>query len=192
LNSAGKDQLALLTAQRKVLVFPNQDFAAQPIEDALAFGGYFGRHHIMSISGTPENHPEIHIVHRGAGDKKVQSTLASRTTSIVWHSDVTNEEQPPGTTIMYMLDTPKVGGDTLFCDNVEAYKRLSPEFQKRLHGLKAVHSSIEQTESSRLIGSIVRREPTMTEHPIVRTHPATGEKALFVNPQCEFRIGCLK
>jgi sulfonate dioxygenase len=148
----------------------------------------------MSISGAPEGYPEIHIVHRGAGDTKVQSLLAGRTTSVTWHSDVTYEEQPPGTTIMYMLDGPQVGGDTLFSDNAEAYRRLSPGLQKRLHGLTAMHSGVEQVESSRLMGGIVRREPVISEHPIVRTHPVTGEKALFVNPQCKFSyhdsLGC--
>lgn len=85
---------------------------------------------------------------------------------------------------MFMLDTPSVGGDTIFSNNVEAYERLSPEFQKRLHGLKAVHSAMEQVESSRAMGGIVRREPVISEHPIIRTHPVTGEKALFVSPQC--------
>ncbi|EHK96045.1 putative Alpha-ketoglutarate-dependent sulfonate dioxygenase [Glarea lozoyensis 74030] len=183
LNNAGRDQLALLTAQRRVLVFPDQDFASLPISDATAFAAYYGRLHVMSISGAPEGFPEIHIVHRGAGDMKVQGLLAGRTTSVTWHSDVTYEEQPPGTTIMYMLDGPQVGGDTLFSDNAEAYRRLSYPMQKRLHGLTAMHSGVEQVESSRLMGGIVRREPVISEHPIVRTHPVTGEKALFVNPQ---------
>lgn len=86
---------------------------------------------------------------------------------------------------MYLLDGPDVGGDTIFSNNVEAYNRLSPGFQERLHGLKAVHSAIDQVESSRSMGGIVRREPVMSEHPLVRTHPVTGEKALFVSPQCE-------
>ena len=185
LNSAGKDQLALLTAQRRVLAFRDQDFADLPIHEAITFAAYFGRLHIMPISGCPEGHPEVHVVHRGAGDKGVQQLLLQRTTSVVWHSDVTYEEQPPGTTIMYILDTPNTGGDTIFSDQVEAYKRLSPGFQERLHGLKAVHSAAEQVNSSRAMGGIVRREPIDSEHPIVRTHPLTREKALFVNPQCK-------
>lgn len=68
----------------------------------------------------------------------------------------------------------------------QAYKRLSPEFQKRLHGLKAVHSGVEQVNASLNGGGIARRDPVTSEHPIVRTHPVTGEKALYVNPQCEF------
>jgi len=59
---------------------------------------------------------------------------------VTWHSDVTYEKQPPGTTFLYLLDGPAAGGDTLFANQAEAYRRLSPEFQKRLHGLKASHS----------------------------------------------------
>ena len=99
------------------------------------------------------------------------------------HSDVTYEAQPPGTTFLYTLDNPKAGGDTLFLNQAAAYRRLSPEFAKRLKGLKAVHSGHEQARAALDRGSIVRRDPVMHEHPIVRTHPVTGEKALFVNPQ---------
>ena len=104
---------------------------------------------------------------------------------MAWHSDVTYEKQPPGTTFLYILDKPGTGGDTLFVDMAEAYRRLSPAFRERLHGLQAVHSGIEQAESARVKGSIVRREPVTSTHPLVRTHPATGEKALYINPQCE-------
>ncbi len=184
LNGRGKDQLALMTAQRKVVVFRDQDFADLPIAEAVEFGAYFGRLHIMNISPCPKGHPEVHLVHRGASDTSVQKVLAGRTNSVVWHSDVTNEEQPPGTTVMYILDTPKTGGDTLFVSMVEAYNRLSPGFQQRLHGLTALHSGVEQAESQKALGGICRREPVANEHPIVRTHPVTGEKALYVNPQC--------
>lgn len=70
-----------------------------------------------------------------------------------------------------------------FGNMVEAYNRLSPEFQKRLHGLEAIHSGHEQAADARARGSVVRREPVANVHPLVRTHPATGEKALYVNPQ---------
>ena len=63
-----------------------------------------------------------------------------RTNSITWHSDVTYEMQPPGTTFLLALDVPGAGGDTIFSNMVVAYNRLSPEFQKRLHGLQVVHS----------------------------------------------------
>lgn len=112
------------------------------IQEALDFGGYFGRHHIHPTSGGPVGHPEIHLVHRGAGINQVTDFLQDSTNSIRWHSDVTYENQPPGTTFLYLLDGPNAGGDTLFVNQVEAYNRLSPEFRKRLHGLKAVHSGM--------------------------------------------------
>lgn len=186
LSTAGKDQLALLVAQRKVVVFRNQDFADLPIQEALDFGGYFGRHHIHPTSGAPEGHPQIHLVHRALGQSELDVFLANRNSSVQWHSDVSYEKQPPGTTFLYLLDSPETGGDTAFVNQVEAYNRLSPAIKERLHGLKAIHSAIEQAENSRSRGGVVRREPVTSEHPIVRTHPVTGEKALYVNSGCEY------
>lgn len=186
LTDAGKSQLARLVAERKVVAFRDQDFAAQPIPDALTFGSFFGRHHIHPTSGAPEGHPEVHLVHRSAGDNTADRFFENRTSSVAWHSDVSYEEQPPGTTFLYVLDLPSTGGDTLFANAVEAYDRLSDGFKERLHGLQAVHSGIEQVNASLRKGSIKRREPVANVHPIVRTHPVTGEKALYVNPQCKF------
>ncbi|KAI1857457.1 hypothetical protein JX265_011192 [Neoarthrinium moseri] len=183
LSNAGKDQLARFVAERKVVAFRAQDFADLPISEALKFGEYFGRHHIHPTSGSPEGHPEVHLVHRGAGDEGAEKFFESRTSSVAWHSDVSYEQQPPGTTFLYNLDIPETGGDTLFANCVEAYERLSPLFQERLHGLKATHSGIEQVNASMARDGIKRREPVVNEHPIVRTHPATGEKALYINPQ---------
>ncbi|KAH7113976.1 TfdA family taurine catabolism dioxygenase TauD [Dactylonectria estremocensis] len=192
LSNSGKDQLALLVAKRKVVAFRDQDLAGLPIKDALDFGGYFGRHHIHPTSGSPKDYPEIHLVHRGAGDHSIDKFFQNRGTSVVWHSDVSYEKQPPGTTFLYVFDQPETGGDTLFVDAVEAYNRLSPALQERLHGLKAIHSGIEQAESSRARGGVVRREPVYNAHPIIRTHPVTREKALYVNPSFVREIVGLK
>jgi alpha-ketoglutarate-dependent taurine dioxygenase len=185
LTTAAKDQLALLVAQRKVVVFRDQDFADLPLPDALNWGGYFGHHHIHPTSGSPEEFPEFHIVHRLGTEGEADSFFAGRTSSVAWHSDVSYEAQPPGTTFLYVFDSPEVGGDTSFVNQVEAYNRLSPALKERLHGLKAVHSGFEQAEFSRGRGGVVRREPITSEHPLIRTHPATGEKALYVNSGCK-------
>ena len=166
LNDAGKDELALLVAQKKVVAFRDQDFADLPIEKALEFGRYFGRLHIHPASGAPKGYPEVHLVHRGADDNSFQDFLQERTNSIAWHSDVTYENQPPGTTILYSLDVPPAGGDTLYVNQAKAYERLSPAFQERLAGLKAVHSGFEQAESSLKRGGVVRRNPVSSIHPI--------------------------
>lgn len=130
----------------------------------------------------PKDHPEIHLVHRGTNDATSDVLLKGRLNTVFWHSDVTYKEQPPGTTFLYIFDSPSTGGDTAFTNTVEAHNRLSPAFRQRLHGLEAVHSGIEQAETSRSRGGIVRRGPVSHRHPIVRTHPVTGEKALFVSP----------
>ncbi|KAF2665283.1 TauD-domain-containing protein [Microthyrium microscopicum] len=192
LTDAGKDELARFVAERKVVAFRDQDFADIPIQEALDFGGYFGRHHIHPASGAPADHPEVHLVHRGADDTTARDFFVENTNSVRWHSDVTYENQPPGTTFLYLLDGPAAGGDTLFVNQAAAYKRLSPDFQKRLHGLTAIHSAHEQANNSKQRGGIVRREPITSEHPLIRTHPSTGEKALFVNPQFTRRIPQLK
>lgn len=176
LTNAGKDELALFVAQKKVVAFRDQDFADLPIQAALEIGGYFGRHHIHPTSGAPEGFPEVHLVHRGADDTTARDFFEERTNSITWHSDVTYEKQPPGTTFLYLLDGPAAGGDTLFANQAAAYRRLSPEFRKRLQGLKVVHSgrswdsrscrtftdhavAVEQADNSRNRGGVVRREP---------------------------------
>lgn len=186
LSSTAKDQLALLVAKRKLVVFLDQDFADQPIQDALDFAKYFGRPYIHLTSPCPEGFPEIHLVHRGAGDKGAKNFMSTRTNTIGWHCDSSFEEQPPGITILCALEVPKTGGDTLFVDQVQAYDNLSPAFKKRLHGLKVIHSGKEQAQFSRNRDGIVRREPATSVHPLVRTHPATGEKALFINKSCNF------
>jgi sulfonate dioxygenase len=188
LTDAGKDELALFVAQKKVVAFRDQDFASLPISEALEVAEYFGPSHIHPASGAPKGYPKVHIVHRSAADTTAADFFEERTNSITWHSDVTYEKQPPGTTFLYLLDGPTAGGDTLFANLAVAYQRLSPEFRKRLHGLKAVHSAHEQANAALARGSIVRREPIATVHPVVRTHPVTGEKALFVNPQFTRRI----
>ncbi|KAF2005053.1 TauD-domain-containing protein [Amniculicola lignicola CBS 123094] len=188
LTDKGKDELALFVAQKKVVAFRDQDLADLPIQEALDFGAYFGRHHIHPTSGAPAGYPEIHLVHRGADDTTAKDFFEERTNSVTWHSDVTYEKQPPGTTFLYLLDGPAAGGDTLFANQAEAYRRLSPAFRERLQGLKAVHSAVEQATNSSNRGGVVRREPVTSIHPLVRTHPVTGEKALWVNPQFTRRI----
>ena len=115
-------------------------------------------------------------------------------TTILWHSDVSYELQPPGLTTFFLLTAPPSGGDTLFVSQVAALKKLSPQFVAFLKTLKAIHSGVEQAEFSRAgrRGGTVRREPVENIHPVVRKHPVTGEEALYVNRQFTRRIVGLK
>lgn len=83
------------------------------------------------------------LMHSTCPDTFAKSFLEDRTNSTVFHSDVTYENQPPGTTFLYVLDSPTAGGDTLFSNMAEAYNRLSPGFRNRLEGLKAVHTGMD-------------------------------------------------
>jgi sulfonate dioxygenase len=101
---------------------------------------------------------------------------------------VTYEINPPSTTFLFILDLPTKdgvvsGGDTLFLSQVEAYERLSPQFQAFLETLSAVHSGYEQANDAQAAGGYVRRAPVSNIHPVVRVHPVTGKKSLFVNEQ---------
>ncbi|KAG6101023.1 hypothetical protein E4U31_003772 [Claviceps sp. LM219 group G6] len=192
LSDRGKDQLALLANEKKVLVFHNQDFPKLPIGQIVDYCRYFGRLFLHSHSGFPKGYPEIHIVHSRAGNTLSSDFFAMHTHSMAWHSDNSFDVQPPGVTFLYALEVPPEGGDTIFADTECAYERLSPAFRNLLHGLQAVHTSRDQAARAVAGGGYVRREPVDTTHPVVRTNPRTGRKALFVNPQYTRRIVGLK
>jgi len=192
LDDNGKDELALLVAQRGVVIFRDQDFANQGPAFATKYGEHFGRLHIHPTSGAPKGHPELHITYRRADPSEFNRVFAERTNAISWHSDVSYELQPPGITFFSVLEGPDAGGDTIFADTVEAYKRLSPEFQKRLEGLHVLHTSGDQASNSRSQGGIERREPVSNIHPLIRTHPVTKEKIIYLNKPFSRRIVELK
>ena len=151
--------------------------------ELTAFSRHFGPVHRHPMTGNVKGFPEFHIVYRDTKNDPFRDYgVDKRVNHTGWHSDLSYELQPPGTTFFFILEQPAVGGgDTLFLSQVEAYNRLSPEFQKRLEGLRALHSAVPQAEFSRKRNGPVRREPVETEHPVVRVHPVTGEKALYVN-----------
>ncbi len=105
----------------------------------------------------------------------------------IWHSDTTYLEQPPMGTMLLSREIPPYGGDTMFANMYLAYEALSPGMQKMLSCLMAVNSSAK-ADVSRTREDRIKSNPTdssnseiMTEHPVVRTHPETGRKALYVN-----------
>lgn len=105
----------------------------------------------------------------------------------VWHSDTTYLEQPPMATLLVAREVPPVGGDTLFANQYMALETLSPRLQELLSGLRGVSSSAKADASRtredriRSDGTVEARKLLIAEHPVVRTHPETGRKALYVN-----------
>ena len=105
----------------------------------------------------------------------------------IWHSDTAYLDEPPMATMLLAREIPPVGGDTLFANMYRAYETLSPGLQGVLEGLEAVNSSaladVSATREDRRRESGVDEEDVEFEaiHPVVRTHPETGRKALYVN-----------
>jgi taurine dioxygenase len=104
----------------------------------------------------------------------------------IWHSDTVYLERPPMGTMLVAREVPPTGGDTMWANMYAAYEALSPGMQRLLDGLRAVNSSaladVSKTREDRIrdSGSGGDRE-YLAEHPVVRTHPETGRKALYVN-----------
>ncbi|KAM0746944.1 TauD-domain-containing protein [Meredithblackwellia eburnea MCA 4105] len=189
LTNRERDQLALWVAQRGVVAFRDQEFIDQEPEWQLYdWGKYWGRLHIHPTSGQPKEFPEFHLVYRDAA-KTWNFEEKDRVTSTVWHSDVSYELQPPGLTALFLYTSPPTGGDT-----GGAYNALSPSFRAYLETLEVLHSGVAQAEHSLKgnRGGVVKRAPVENIHPLVRSHPVTGEKALYINPQFSRRIIGLK
>ena len=105
----------------------------------------------------------------------------------IWHTDTAYLEIPPMATMLIARELPPVGGDTLFASTVAAYEALSPAMQRMLGGLVAVNASakadVTRTREDRIKEGATAQARTAlsAEHPVVRTHPETGRKALYVN-----------
>jgi alpha-ketoglutarate-dependent taurine dioxygenase len=104
----------------------------------------------------------------------------------IWHSDTVYLARPPMATILVAREVPPSGGDTLFANMYAAYEALSPGMQRLLSGLRAVNSSaladVSKTREDRIRDSgNGAGDEYLSEHPVVRTHPETGRKALYVN-----------
>lgn len=138
------------------------------IEQHKAFGRRFAELHIHPLSQMP-GHPEIVEI---ANDENSKFTHGE-----AWHSDATCEDAPPAGSILYMHRIPdNGGGDTQFSNMYRAYDTLSEPVKKLIEGLTAIH------DGENVFKNLFKRESyPQAEHPIVRTHPVTGRKALFVN-----------
>jgi taurine dioxygenase len=103
----------------------------------------------------------------------------------IWHTDTAYLERPPMASMLLARELPPAGGDTLFANMYLAFESLSPALQKLLEGLKAINSSTKadasKTREDRIRTDGAIKQDFLAEHPVVRTHPETGRKALYVN-----------
>jgi taurine dioxygenase len=174
------EQVRAAFLRHLLLVFPDQHIDER---QQIAFSRVFGelQVHVLDQYRHPQ-YPEIYVLSNVAKDGRTTGSHPDKGT-LVWHSDLSFQKRPASATILYGLDVPRAGGDTLYADMYAAYDALDSETRKLLSGLKAVH---DLDASRRRAG-----EPPMTpkqraqappvEHPVVRTHPETKRKLLYIS-----------
>ena len=165
-----------------VLFFRDQDIS---VESQKALGARFGELVVHPNDPGLEGHPEVMPIH--ADENSVRATGER------WHSDVSCDPTPPMGSILRMHTVPESGGDTLFANMYAAYEALSDRMKALIEGLAAVHDGGPYyREVNRMIGrDDGGRSYPSAEHPVVRTHPVTGRRALFVNQMFTVRIADL-
>ncbi|VEU23102.1 DEKNAAC104121 [Brettanomyces naardenensis] len=196
LTDKQKDELALLVEQRGVVFFRNQKLPPKVQRD---LGDYWGQVEVhpqtAQVPGLPgitviwmdyfrQKGLDINYKNNNFGNFDIVKFGSNGTQ--IWHTDLVHEHQPAGITHLHLDSIPDVGGDTIWASGYAAYDKLSEEFKKFLDGKKAVyvsaHSYLDRDDP---LGGLKKVERI---HPLVRTHPATGWKFLFVNRSMTKRI----
>jgi len=178
---AGADDATMVQIQRAldenlVLFFEDQELS---IEQQRDFAARFGPLYVHPFYPGDDDVPEVMILEHDA---------SRRAKSDRWHSDVTYLETPPRAAVLYAQEIPEIGGDTLWASMYAAYEALSPPLQRMLCELRAVHSFAKSFTPERFramqiedrLERVYAENPPVS-HPVVRTNPANGRKALFVN-----------
>ncbi len=147
-------------------------------QQQLTFASHFGEPDIYPFVKGLDDYPQITPILK----------LPEETVNFggIWHSDTVYLKEPPMGTILYAKELPPMGGDTLFANQYQAYESLSAPLREFLDGLTAINSaakgSAAATRSDRVADAGTgEAEVLESEHPVVRTHPETGRKALYVN-----------
>lgn len=165
----------------KVVFFRDQPLThASQVAFARQFGGLTVGHPVF---GHVEGHPEVYSIgkNRKANRFEGQANLRPWTG---WHTDVTAAVNPPAASILRGVTIPPYGGDTQWTNLVVAYNALSAPLRQFVDGLRGVHrfTAPVGANATREFNDLVNRASLVSEHPLVRVHPETGERALYVSP----------
>lgn len=182
-------QIHALFLERQVLLFRDQDL---PPASQVALGRRFGevQVHVMNQYHA-DGHPELYYLSNldesgePAGRHPDKGTLA-------WHTDGSWQRVTGQVTIMYAVEVPSEGGETHFCDMYGAYEAMSDEMKARLEGLRAVHNldfSRSRRHGENPMTEAQKREAPPVDHPVIRTHPETRRKCIFLGDHAETIVG---
>ncbi|MBK4739315.1 TauD/TfdA dioxygenase family protein [Noviherbaspirillum pedocola] len=176
------DEVRRALLENLVIFFRDQEMTIEQHKD---FGRCFGELHIHpgAPARIPE-HPEILVIHADENSKHVAGEA--------WHSDVSCDAEPPMGSILHLSEIPPSGGDTMFSNMYAAYDALSGPLKRLLEGLTAIHDGDHVYRGRYKYESVSAADPNRkfptSEHPVVRTHPETGRRALYVNSGFTTRI----
>ena len=166
-------EIRALLLKHRVLFFRDQDITRA---EHVAFARHFGNLEDHPVAGSDPENPGLVRIYKTPDSPNDRYENA-------WHTDATWREQPPFGCVLRCVECPPVGGDTMWANMVLAYEKLPEYIKTQIASLRARHS-IEAT-----FGAAMPTEKRLAlkaqfpdaEHPVVRTHPETGEKILFVN-----------
>ena len=158
--------------QNLVIVMPRQQITPDQLVIFTEKFGPVEPHPLGSRRGL-EDHPQVMVLENKPGKLGPRNDF--------WHSDISFGEEPPLGSILYAIEITEGRADTMFCNMYDAYEGLSDGLRNMLDGMTAQHSAekLVQEVPNRLSVDIA---PPSVTHPVVRTHPGTGRKALYVNP----------
>jgi taurine dioxygenase len=166
-------EIRALLLKHRVLFFRDQDFEKFSRTDHVAFASRFGPLESHPVAESHPDHPGLVQIYRSEEKNPYENN---------WHTDGLWRATPPMGAVLRCVECPEVGGDTIWVNMVEAYKRLPEDVKKKIDHLRASNSiehsfgAVMDAEKRRALG---RQHPPV-EHPVVRTHPETGEKILYV------------
>jgi alpha-ketoglutarate-dependent taurine dioxygenase len=178
ISDAVRDAVEDALVENQLIIFRNQDISS---ENLIDFGRRFGELTVHPFAPRDEN---VSVLIKFRND---ETNPPFRTD--IWHSDETFRKEPPKATILVAKEVPAIGGDTMFASMSAAFDGLSDRMQQLISGLEAVHDFkpfrelFDDSEEDRK--NVMRWEllyPPVV-HPVVRVHPVSGRKVLFVNPQ---------
>jgi taurine dioxygenase len=165
------DEVHRALLEYKVIFFRDQDITP---EQHVAFARRFGALETHPFVPHRNGYPEVMVLEKSDKIGGYEN---------VWHSDVTWRLEPSLGSVLLAREVPDIGGDTLFCDMYAAYEGLPEKIRTRIDGLRAVHDFVRTFAPMLSADELAKKrvEFPPAEHPVVRTHPETGRKGLYVN-----------
>jgi len=166
-------EIRALLLKHKVLFFRDQEITRA---EHVAFARHFGELEDHPVAGSDPEHPGLVRIYKSPDTPNDRYENA-------WHTDATWREKPPFGCVLRCVECPPVGGDTMWANMAEAYNRLPEHVKTQISNLRARHSIEASFGAAMPLEKrlALRAQFPDAEHPVVRTHPETGEKILFVN-----------